>query len=1565
MSETLVLSVGLGLHLLWVCVAQFVTNPSTRSLNWKSHLLVIFSVPLISVLSLWLTLEMGVFTAFCFSLMVGILLHQGLLVVLSPRHLVLWRLAWNNLVRRRRNTALMMIGLLVGAAMVSSSLVVGDSMDATISAEVLLRSDTSDLQISGRDPLTGALRELNESRMREFGEFLFSDSKSREHIDGFSISRKKSISVINEAASLAEPDAHWWASDPTLDGAGGWSSIGGISYSQLAHEESVLGRSIFIINEVLADEVGAGPGDTLLISWSSYDEDYVRTDYSENVEIWKVVPMQGAAAIQGSKGGVIFSTLASAQALQDAQSLVNIIRISATGGIDDSLDAEKLLYPHVSRILDEALVAQDAWLFTEGDLDLGIISLVKSSPVSRLSGEQVNDLRNNSVEMLGETEITELLQAPLFGLRSAAGQILTGLLSKEINAIIPDGSATWYIHPEGVSRESNLGIWNTWQVPNGTLLRDYQLFEDGLAVYHDDGVVLLDENAEELEWEEWEESDDNTSPLKLNVGFNDSLYSLFLLDSMPSVSDGLQLISPDAWNYEVQNAALYNTSEGLVTHLEGLLKIETWLFDGTWQLLADGPQHKIAIINSQLFIDEGQGYTNLANQTTTDLGLPELEILSFSGSDLMLSDSSIWTLNNSFTNTSIVLDDKCDGNAFLRTEELRCTTSFGVIVVEDGESSIRLPTTTELEGLGKIPLLVIASNSNADLPAVNETEVRLSSWANEALQGQDGVTLVGAFSASRGNTTGILLVIGDEIPLIPTVPGQPGIADVIVGVVNFSVAERLASADVDERNLLMFSSSNLKQQFTMDAALANLQIWMDEEADQESAGIMVNRVKKEGLENSKMASGSLSALFIVFGSFTMLAGMLLVVNIFVMLAEERKVEMGMIRALGLQRPDLRALFVLEGSLAAAISSIIGSIVGLFIGWIVATGFAWALSSLDGAFVYAWTWSSVIAGAAVGFLVSWASLWATAMRNSRLNVVAAMRNLPPTREDGPAWWSWLLLIGLTGSSLLCVAWFFLGARDSAFGHGLWNLSGILALLGGIPLLLYNLPSLLSNKFTLAAKLQRNCARNTMAVLGISLILWVMLPDWIDPFRKDLLPNEFSFIVVGISSVAAGVMLLTSVAPLLASAVGRAATVTKRIGPVVPTALAYPLATPFRTALTLGMFSLTVFSVVVLAGYSAQFESYSESFVDDVSGDFDLLGTTSSWDRPLPLEGGYETWDWPADVQADDFDGIGVVSLGVVRYADAEDINAGETERVQLIRGIDSGFAEHGGLPLHIWDPALGDDEKSAWQAVASNPNLAILDASFGMEFQGAVDESSPFYQLTFSIGDSILAIDPENPSISKEFTIVGFLDEGSLWSAPGIWVNHLSSAEEFGARYTRLYLSVPEGTSMQEKEELVEAMERGFIDDGMEVEIIEVSVKEFQSVLFGIFNIFQSYLMLGLVVGIAGLGIVTIRSVSERSHQTGILRAIGFQRRMVVAGYILELSWISLLGILNGVVIGIGFHWYLYDRFWRSEGAEFTMPWLSIVSIILAAWLLVLLVTALPVRRAAAIRPAEALRELTS
>ena len=69
----------------------------------------------------------------------------------------------------------------------------------------------------------------------------------------------------------------------------------------------------------------------------------------------------------------------------------------------------------------------------------------------------------------------------------------------------------------------------------------------------------------------------------------------------------------------------------------------------------------------------------------------------------------------------------------------------------------------------------------------------------------------------------------------------------------------------------------------------------------------------------------------------------------------------------------------------------------------------------------------------------------------------------------------------------------------------------------------------------------------------------------------------------------------------------------------------------------------------------------------------------------------------------------------------------------------------------------------------------------------------------------------------------------------------------------------------------------------------------------------------------------------------------------------------VVGILNGAVVGIGFHWQLYVKYLKEEGAEFVMPWGEISLIVFGAYLLTLLATAWPVRKAASIHPAEALR----
>ena len=69
---------------------------------------------------------------------------------------------------------------------------------------------------------------------------------------------------------------------------------------------------------------------------------------------------------------------------------------------------------------------------------------------------------------------------------------------------------------------------------------------------------------------------------------------------------------------------------------------------------------------------------------------------------------------------------------------------------------------------------------------------------------------------------------------------------------------------------------------------------------------------------------SIGQLFTGIGMFSVLAGVLLLVNLFVMLAEERKSELGMLRAVGLRRNHLMRAFGLEGACYGVVAAILGS-----------------------------------------------------------------------------------------------------------------------------------------------------------------------------------------------------------------------------------------------------------------------------------------------------------------------------------------------------------------------------------------------------------------------------------------------------------------------------------------------------------------------------------------------------------------------------------------------------------------------------------------------------------------
>src|SRR3712207_9283773 len=115
---------------------------------------------------------------------------------------------------------------------------------------------------------------------------------------------------------------------------------------------------------------------------------------------------------------------------------------------------------------------------------------------------------------------------------------------------------------------------------------------------------------------------------------------------------------------------------------------------------------------------------------------------------------------------------------------------------------------------------------------------------------------------------------------------------------------------------------------------------------------------------------------------------------------------------------------------------------------------------------------------------------------------------------------------------------------------------------------------------------------------------------------------------------------------------------------------------------------------------------------------------------------------------------------------------------------------------------------------------------------------------------------------------------------------------------------------------------------------------------------MGFMGLGLLVGIAALGVIAARSVVERRQQIGMLRALGFQRGQVRLAFLIESSFVALLGIGLGVALGAALSVGIVDSVAAQiSGISYTVPWGTLGVIVGLAYLAALLTTLLPVRQA--------------
>jgi len=164
-----------------------------------------------------------------------------------------------------------------------------------------------------------------------------------------------------------------------------------------------------------------------------------------------------------------------------------------------------------------------------------------------------------------------------------------------------------------------------------------------------------------------------------------------------------------------------------------------------------------------------------------------------------------------------------------------------------------------------------------------------------------------------------------------------------------------------------------------------------------ASGLEVQTLKQDAIDAAEETAASFVALFTTFGTFSIAAGILLIFLIFVMLAAERRGELGIARAIGTRRGHLVDMFVFEGVAYDLVAAVVGALLGALVALAMVVVMAGALGSADAdeglQMRFAVSFRSLLIAFALGLLLTLVVVALSAWRVSRMTVASAIRTLP--------------------------------------------------------------------------------------------------------------------------------------------------------------------------------------------------------------------------------------------------------------------------------------------------------------------------------------------------------------------------------------------------------------------------------------------------------------------------------------------------------------------------------------------------------------------------------------------
>jgi putative ABC transport system permease protein len=740
-----------------------------------------------------------------------------------------------------------------------------------------------------------------------------------------------------------------------------------------------------------------------------------------------------------------------------------------------------------------------------------------------------------------------------------------------------------------------------------------------------------------------------------------------------------------------------------------------------------------------------------------------------------------------------------------------------------------------------------------------------------------------------------------------------------------------------------------------------------------SKDLEISGNKKESVDESIEQMDMFTRMFLVLGTFTIIAGITLIINIFVMLSEERKEEMGISRAVGMKRKDLRLTYLFEGLAYSVVSSLVGVLLGVVSGYAMIWGMQSIFDSFGGGSLdllgnYTVTPLSLVLSFIAGFTITISTTLFIAGRVAKLNIVSAIRNTPvPIKKPYLVTLSQQIcgvydVKSCSGDeSTLSKVLQYVFDKVTLFGMG--------SIIVGIP-------------FLIAGIALKNFAPTSfgisMILIGVALVVkyffneritytiagMLVLTFWIVPLPvfEDYSGDLEMFILSGIFMVSSSVLLLIWNTDVILWIVEKVVMFLRASPASIKTAISYPVKKRFRTGVTIFMFALIIFTITGMSMIVHIMSINIEGWEKTLGGGYNVIGVSNVGIDNLEEATLQEEGFIPLDIEVYDkidWDRTISLSIGILTINMSYTIQgmSFEDEIPYQCAGVEDDFISRNtyGFSSVDWDAVYqgenGDKEdRDVWEALKRDDELVILDGSMGGESIFGPAGGGGFIE----VGDEIELITADGKIHNK--TVIGFTEQMGI---SAVFMYNRTAESQFGVTDKKVHLiTIKDGFSDQDT---ANDLKRVLLRYGMYTVIISDIIDEILESQNAFFNLFNAFLSLGLIIGIIGLSIVTLRSVYERRHEIGMMRAIGFRKSSVVGSFMGESAFIAGSGLFMGTVLGIILGWMLWRDSFGETMSEFGIPWLKLLGIVGLAFGVAILSAIPPALKAARVTPAEALR----